>query len=447
MKAEHAWQAVLGQLQIEMPRSSFDAWVKDAEFVAFEEGVFIVGVNNAYARDWLDSRLKSTVTRILRGLLSRTAEVRFVVWEIDAPHEQLELAHAAAEYAETLPPLPKGLNDKFDFESFVIATCNRLASASALSVAEKPGEMYNPLFLYGPPGHGKTHLLQAIGNAAHERGLSVLFCSAEEFTNELILAIRSRKTEAFREKYRSPDILMIDDIQFIEGKESTQEEFFHTFNALHGANKQLVISSDRAPKRLTKLDERLRTRLAWGLMADIRRTDFDTRVAILKKKCEQRGARVPGEVVHAIADTVSSSVRELEGALTRVLAFAQVQRLPLSVELVGACLEDYVPENEVFSTDDILELVSSTYSVSVEQLLSRSRSRHIAFPRQVAMYLLREQTNFSLPQIGDKLGGRDHSTVLYGVEKISGLMDSNEGLRQEILAIQGQLGKVRVTSR
>ena len=440
MRAEHAWQAVLGQLQIEMPRSSFDTWVKDSQFVAFEDGLFIVGVNNAYARDWLESRLKSTVTRILRGLLTRSAEVRFVVWEQDAPKEELELAQAAQPLTEATKPLPSGINDKYQFESFVVATCNRLASASALSVAEKPGEFYNPLFIYGPPGHGKTHLLQAIGNEAHERGFSVLFCSAEQFTNELIQAIRSRKTEEFRSKYRSPDVLLIDDIQFIEGKQSTQEEFFHCFNALHSANKQIVISSDRAPKQLSQLDERLRTRLAWGLVADVHRTDLETRLSILKHKCLERGVAAPGAVLQAIAEAVSSSVRELEGALNRVLAFAQVQGLPLTVDLVASCLTDFVSEAEALGPEEVLELVAETYSLSVEQLLSKSRSRHVAFPRQIAMFLLRENSGFSLPQIGEILGGRDHSTVLYGADKVSALVDTDEDFRREVSAIQQKLG-------
>jgi len=439
MKAEHAWQSVLGQLQIEMPSSSYDTYVRDAEFVAFEDGIFIVGVNNAYARDWLDSRLKSTVTRSLRGLLARTAEVRFVVWEQDAPKEELELSKAVDIQAEFEKALPDGINRKFNFERFVVAACNRLASASAQTVAEKPGELYNPLFLYGPPGHGKTHLLQAIGNEAHRAGHSVIFCSAEQFTNELILAIRSRRTEDFRAKYRTPDFLLIDDIQFIEGKQSTQEEFFHTFNALQSANRQIVISSDRAPKHLTKLDDRLRTRLAWGLMADVRLTDLETRISILKSKCKERGIRASGKVLEAIAEQVNTSVRELEGALNRVVAFAQVQKLPLTADIVEACLVDFVPEATSLSADSVLDLVAESYSVSVEQLLSKTRSRHVAFPRQIAMFILRERTEFSLPQIGEMLGGRDHSTVLYGAEKVAALVDADKDIRREVSLLEQKL--------
>ena len=296
MNASQAWQAALGQLQVEMPRGTYDTWVRDAEMVAYEDGSFVIGVNNAYARDWLDSRLKSTATRLLTGMMNRTIEVRFVVWQPTAPTETLtEIPDLPAE-PELIPSNQPGnftLNPRYTFDTFVVGASNRLAHAASLAVAENPAKAYNPLFLYGRVGLGKTHLLRAIGNAASQLGLAVLYVSSEEFTNDLIHAIRTHTTQAFREKYRRTDVLLIDDIQFIAGKESTQEEFFHTFNTLHGQNKQIVITSDRSPKGLMTLEERLRSRFEWGLIADIQSPDLETKVAILKKKAEAEAVPLP----------------------------------------------------------------------------------------------------------------------------------------------------------
>jgi chromosomal replication initiator protein len=433
MNAEQTWQAALGQLQMEMPRATFDTWVRDAELLTCEDGAFVIGVQNAYARDWLEDRLLSTVKRVLTGIVGRTVEVRFTVWQGDSADEEPGPALPAA------PTAHSQLNPRYTFENFVVGSGNRLAHAAAQAVAENPARSYNPLFVYGGVGLGKTHLLHAVGNAAAATGLHILYVTSEEFTNDLINAIRNHTTDAFRERYRRIDVLLIDDIQFIAGKESTQEEFFHTFNALHGQDKQLVISSDRPPKALVTLEERLRSRFEWGLSADIQPPDFETRVAILRSKAERAGRVVEPEYLEMIARRVQSNIRELEGALTRVLAFSDLSGTPLSPELVEATLSDLMPRGSALTPDRIIAAVAQHFGIDEDRLLSRERSQLVALPRQVAMYLIREETDASLPQIGDALGGRDHTTVMYGCGKIADRLETDDALRRQVLAVRERL--------
>ena len=314
MNAEQAWQSVLAQLQMEMPRASFDTWVRDTRPVAYDNGVITVGVRNAYARDWLESRLASSVNRLLIGILNSNVTVDFVVSQADEAESTPE-AESAPATIEITAPEPKTkhvtLNPRYTFDTYVVGSGNRLAHAACQAVAEKPARAYNPLFLYGGVGLGKTHLLHATGNACHASGLNVLYVSSEEFTNDMITAIRTHTTQAFRDKYRSADVLLVDDIQFIAGKESTQEEFFHTFNTLHGQDKQIIVSSDRPPKSLVTLEERLRSRFEWGLSADIQAPDFETRLAILRSKAERTGRQISDEILESIAKQVQSNIREL----------------------------------------------------------------------------------------------------------------------------------------
>lgn len=438
MNAQQAWQAARGQLQMEIPKAAFDTWVRHAELVSYEDGSFIIGVPNAYAKDWLQSRLASTVTRLLTGMMNRTVEVRFIVWQNGAVEAAPQVADEAEEETEVAQP-NQSLNGRYNFENFVVGPNNRLAHAASLAVAEKPAQAYNPLFLYGGVGLGKTHLLQAIGNHCHKRGLQVLYVSSEEFTNDLINAIRNHTTQAFRDKYRSIDVLLVDDIQFIAGKESTQEEFFHTFNTLHGQDKQIVVSSDRPPKALVTLEERLCSRFEWGLTADVQPPDLETRQAILRAKAERLGCRVPNELLELIARRVQSNIRELEGALTRVAAFADLSGLPLSPQLVETALADLLPRRSEVRPDEIMRKVADAFGVTVEHLLGRDRSRQVALPRQVAMYLMREEANISLPQIGDALGGRDHTTVMYGCEKVAEMLEQDDKLRRQVIDIKERL--------
>lgn len=444
MNAQQAWQATHGQLQTEMPKAAFDTWVRQAEFISYEDGSFIIGVPNAYARDWLHSRLSSTVTRLLTGIMNRSVQVRFVVWKNS--HDQgprVSLNDREQEYPdEDLDESQASnvsLNTRYTFQNFVVGPSNRLAHAASMAVAEKPAQAYNPLFLYGGVGLGKTHLLHAIGNLCHRRGLHVLYVSSEVFTNDLINAIRSHTTQAFREKYRSIDVLLVDDIQFIAGKESTQEEFFHTFNTLHGQDKQIVVSSDRPPKALVTLEERLCSRFEWGLTADIQPPDLETRQAILRSKAEKLGTKIPTELMEIIARRVQSNIRELEGALTRVAAFADLSGLPVTPQLIETALGDMLPRRTSVDTQEVIRKVAEAFGITVEGILSRDRSRQVALPRQVAMYLLREEANVSLPQIGEALGGRDHTTVMYGCEKITDMLEQDARLKRQVLEIREKL--------
>ncbi len=436
MDPKQAWQAVLGQLQMEMAKATYDTWVRETHFIAFEDGMYLVGVQNAYARDWLESRLTSTVTRHLTGILNRSVEVQFKVWhEAPGPTGQ-PVVEAASEPEEDGLPVTitsNTLNPRYTFVNFVVGASNRLAHAASQAVAESPARAYNPLFLYGGVGLGKTHLLHAIGNAATQQGLQVLYVSSEEFTNDLINAIRSHKTQAFREKYRRIDVLLIDDIQFIAGKESTQEEFFHTFNTLHGQNKQIVISSDRPPKAMNTLEERLRSRFEWGLTADIQPPDFETRLAILRAKAERSGRPVPAEILETIAQRMQSNIRELEGGLNRILAYADLRGMPLSTQLVETALADMLPQRRELDPERVVEAVAQVFGVSVGELRERNRARQIALPRQVAMYLLREEAQISLPQIGEVLGGRDHTTVMYGCDKVADMLEQDDRFRRQVV--------------
>jgi chromosomal replication initiator protein len=447
MKAEQAWQAALGQLQMEMPKASYDTWVRDSELIAYEDGQFVIGVSNAYARDWLDGRLSSTVTRLLTGIMNRTVNVRFIVWQGESDLGEMQTEQAPDEENTLMPPLitdqashvSSPLNTRYSFENFVVGASNRLAHAASVAVAEQPSQAYNPLFLYGGVGLGKTHLLHAIGNVCVQSGLHVLYVSSEEFTNDLINAIRSHTTQAFRDKYRRIDVLLIDDIQFIAGKESTQEEFFHTFNTLHGQDKQIVVSSDRPPKAMVTLEERLRSRFEWGLAADIQPPDFETRVAILRSKAERAGHRMPNDILEIIARRVQSNIRELEGALTRIVAYAEFSGQPMNAKLVDLALADLLPRSGEVQNDDVVDKVAGAFGVTVDRMMGRDRSRDVALPRQIAMYLLREEANISLPQIGEFLGGRDHTTVMYACNKVADLLERDDRLRRQVIEIREQI--------
>ena len=442
MNAEQAWQSVLAQLQMEMPRASFDTWVRDTRPIAYDNGVITVGVRNAYARDWLESRLASSVSRLLIGILNSNVAVDFVVSQADEidSHADAEVVPASIEITSPEPkPRHVTLNPRYTFDTYVVGSGNRLAHAACQAVAEKPARAYNPLFLYGGVGLGKTHLLHATGNACHASGLNVLYVSSEEFTNDMINAIRTHTTQAFRDKYRSADVLLVDDIQFIAGKESTQEEFFHTFNTLHGQDKQIIVSSDRPPKSLVTLEERLRSRFEWGLSADIQAPDFETRLAILRSKAERTGRQISDEILESIAKRVQSNIRELEGALNRIIAFADLSGSALTPNLVEVALSDLLPSRGDVEPSRVVDLVARKYNLTADKLLGRDRTKDVAFSRQVAMYLLREEANFSFPQIGEALGGRDHSTVMSAIKKIADQIKHDDRLQRDIAALKQQV--------
>lgn len=444
------WQEILSTLEPAMSKPSFDAWLKPSVPVAIEDGALIVEVPHEFARDWLQSRYEGPITQALRAATGIDLAVRFVVPKqpktLDAA-----LAHAApekdsADAAEVPQPEDAAqsvLNPKYTFSSFVVGNSNRFAHAASLAVAEAPGKAYNPLFIYGGVGLGKTHLMQAIGHyvMSHYPSLKVVYVSCEQFTNELINAIRYEKTLDFREKYRNVGVLLIDDIQFLAGKERTQEEFFHTFNALYEANRQIVISSDRPPKEIATLEDRLRSRFEWGLITDIQAPDLETRIAILKKKASLEKLQVPNDVLVYIANQIHSNIRELEGALIRVVAFASLVNKQITVQLAAEVLRDMLPSSKPkqISIELIQKIVAEYFNLSVDDLTAKKRSRTVSFPRQIAMYLARELTESSLPRIGEEFGGRDHTTVIHACEKIHEDMKNDPTLSATIKEIISKL--------
>ncbi len=443
MNADQIWRAALGELQLQMTRPTFDTWLKNTRAISYEDGTLIIGAHNAYAKDWLENRLMSIIKRTLAGIVDRTVEARFVLdvktLSEDDPQPLLQSSVPQPEATIAKSPSSMMLNSRHTFPTFVIGSSNRLAHAAALAVAENPAEAYNPLFLYGGAGLGKTHLMHALGHTCQDRGHRVLYATSEKFTNELINSIRNRSTEGFRNKYRTIDVLLLDDIHFIAGKESTQEEFFHTFNALQTANKQIVISSDRPPKAITTLEKRLCSRFEGGLIADIQPPDLETRIAILQFKREPQPIPVSDQVIEYIAHKFMSNVRELEGALNRVVAEAMSERQPLTVESATVALQGMLVNRRKCTPEVVIEAVADFYSLSPEDLKGRSRSQKVVKPRQIAMYLARQETKASLPKIGKALGGRDHTTVLYGLRKIGDQTERDEMLRREVLAIKKML--------
>ncbi|MCI0575884.1 MAG: chromosomal replication initiator protein DnaA [Chloroflexi bacterium] len=444
MNAEVAWKATLGELELQMTKATFNTWLKDARLLDSTDDEYVVGVRNDYAKDWLENRLQDTILRTLSTMVGYPVNVRFIVSSdeaVVAPSLATKNGRGEKAMSEPVHEVSSNghLNHRYTFSTFVVGPSNRLAHAAALSVAERPGFTYNPLFIYGGVGLGKTHLLHAIGQRCHEIGCHVCYVSSETFTNDLIQSIRSQKMAQFREKYRTVDVLLIDDIQFIAGKESTQEELFHTFNDLHSRGKQVVLSSDRPPKAMVTLEERLQSRFEWGLMADIQLPDIETRTAILRAKAESSNLHVPDEVLDTIAHHVRKNIRELEGALNKVVAYAQLTGGKIDGHLASLALSDLVHKPEKVTVEQVFEIVASYYHVTVDGLRSNSRSRTVAFPRQMAMYLARTETGLSFPQIGERLGNRDHTTVLYGYEKISDLVETDTNIRRDILEIKATL--------
>ncbi|MEM7115228.1 MAG: chromosomal replication initiator protein DnaA [Chloroflexota bacterium] len=451
MSPETAWKATMGELELQMTKATFNTWLKDARLLACEDNEFVIGVRNDYAKDWLENRLQDTILRTLTAILGKRAVLRFVVWSEDLMASVPEAVEQKTQSVSAPKRTRKKtsrleftgneplLNKRFTFTSFVVGASNRLAHAAALSVAENPGQTYNPLFIYGGVGLGKTHLLHAIGHKCREVGQQICYISSETFTNDLVQSIRTKQMEAFRERYRSPDVLMIDDIQFIAGKESTQEELFHTFNDLHSHGKQVVISSDRPPKAMATLEERLQSRFEWGLMADIQLPDLETRKAILQAKAEDLNIIVPDHVFETIAHHIRNNIRELEGALNKVTAYAQLSGSTIDDELVNLALADLIRKPEKVTVNQVIAAVCSHYNVTKDALASSSRSRTVSLPRQIAMYLSRTETDASLPQIGVYLGNRDHTTILYGYEKISSLIETDPMTRRDMLEIKAAL--------
>jgi len=457
LSPETAWKAALGELEMQMTKGTFATWLQGTRALSCVDDEFVIGVRNDFAKDWLENRLYDLIARTLSSVVNRRVGVRFVVWsdEIIAPTTAMVNGNGRADLVNAAPRPPErnghgraddsapseepALNRRYTFSNFIVGPNNRLAHAAALSVAENPGQTYNPLFIYGGVGLGKTHLLHAIGHRCHQEGYQVRYISAETFTNDLVMAIRTKQTPEFRERYRKVDVLLIDDIQFIAGKEGTQDEFFHTFNDLHSLGKQVIISSDRPPKSLASLEERLLSRFEWGLTADVQPPEEETRRAILLAKADELNYPVPDEVIAFIAHNTRQNIRELEGALNKVVAYSQLAGQPIDLDLVNRALADSLRRAERISLEQIIDTVCRYYDVTTEALISASRKSTLARPRQVAMYLARRETDASLPQIGAQMGPRDHTTVLHGAEKIAGMVDTDPQLRRDILELRAML--------
>ncbi len=458
LTAERLWSEVSGKLKDTLNETTYETWFGQADAGELGDGVFGIVVPNDFTREWIEEHflgfLRSTVTEVA----GREFRIAFSVRDGDRPGRDERVDHPEPAGAKPLTPSELGerahgevvgTNPKYTFDLFVIGSSNRFAHAAALAVAEAPAQAYNPLFIYGGTGLGKTHLLQAIGAyvSQHSRGLTTRYVTSETFMNDFINSLRDKRIEGFKQRYRTYDVLLIDDIQFFEGKERIQEEFFHTFNSLYEAGRQIVISSDRPPKEIATLEARLRSRFEWGLLTDIQAPDLETRIAILRKKVNTDAIAIGDpEILSFIAGRVSTNIRELEGAVTRVVAFSSLTGLPLTVELAEQVLRDLFPDGgdiPAVTISRIQETVSERFSLSVAELVSPRRSQAVAYPRQVAMYLSRELTDSSLPKIGKEFGGRDHTTVIHATTKITRLINEDRTVYNLVQELTARLKQVK----
>ncbi len=452
MDAKQVWRAALGELQVSLSPANYETWLRETRLVDVDDQRFRIAVPNGFAKDWLETRYRSLISQTLARVVGYSVQVEFVVVangaaDADGVAPVAETVAQPVRVEPTRVGAPEGaaagatnLNARYTFSNFIVGSANRLAHAASLSVAERPGHAYNPLFLYGGVGLGKTHLMHAIGNAVVAKfpRKRVVYATSEKFTNEFITSIQQGKIDEFRARYRRIDLLLIDDIQFIADKERTQEEFFHTFNAIHEDGKQIVLSSDRPPKAILTLEERLRSRFEWGLIADLTAPDLETRIAILRAKAEEQGVPITSDVIEFIARKVVSNIRELEGALNRIVAYASMGAMPVSIELAQAVLSNvlYNPKKRQVTPERIAQAVSDYYGVGMDQLRGQKREKSIVVPRQIAMFLMREETDVSLLRIGAELGNRDHSTVLHACDKITREMQVNDEMRREVAAVR-----------
>jgi chromosomal replication initiator protein len=439
LSAESLWGEVATRLKEALNDTTYRTWFADSDGVDLSDDEFVLAVPNDFTREWIENHFLGLIRAAVRDI---TGQERHIALAVQEPH---------ADTPAPAPPTrrePGGLNPKYTFDSFVIGSSNRFAHAAALAVAEAPAQAYNPLFIYGGTGLGKTHLLQAVAHYAilHSGQLSVRYVTSETFMNDFINALRDKRIEGFKHRYRSDDVLLIDDIQFFEHKERIQEEFFHTFNSLYEAGGQIVISSDRPPREISTLEERLRSRFEWGLITDIQPPDLETRIAILRKRVKTDQIDIPDpQLLTFIAGRISTNIRELEGALTRVVAFSSLTGRSMTDELASDVLKDVFPQGEVaqVSIESIQETVSDRFGLSLTELCGDKRAQSIVYPRQVAMYLSRELTDSSLPKIGKHFGGRDHTTVIHATSKIARLIREDRSVYNLVQELTARIKQAR----
>jgi chromosomal replication initiator protein len=441
---EELWNSILASVQEKVSKPSFDTWLKSTKAHSLQGDSLVVVAPNEFARDWLEERYSPLISGVLYEITGEEFSVKFIIPQNEKEEDSRLHVSPKSKKREHISEFPPNmLNQKNTFDTFVIGSGNRFAHAASLAVAEAPAKAYNPLFIYGGVGLGKTHLMHAIGQYVleHNPSAKVVYLSSEKFTNEFINSIRDNRAEDFRNKYRSADVLLIDDIQFLAGKESTQEEFFHTFNTLHEESKQIVISSDRPPREIPTLEDRLRSRFEWGLITDITPPDLETRIAILRKKAKADGLDIPNEVMLYIANQIDSNIRELEGALIRVVAYSSLVNKDINADLAAEALKSIIPSSKpkVITIPEIQRVIGEHYNIKLEDFKAKKRTKSVAFPRQIAMYLSRELTDFSLPKIGEEFGGRDHTTVIHAHEKIANLIQTDSQFQREIKDIHEKL--------
>ena len=448
MSEKEIWDKVLEIAQERISNTSYQTFIKDTQLYSLKNDEAIILVSLPFNASWLNQRYSEIMQAIIYDVIGYEVKPHFISEDELASYNNVntqEVQEPQVQHSSIDDKTwgKEQFNMHNTFDTFVIGPGNRFPHAASLAVAEAPAEAYNPLFIYGGVGLGKTHLMHAIGQhvLSNKPNAKVIYTSSEKFTNEFIKSIRDNETEAFREKYRKIDVLLIDDIQFIQNKEQTQEEFFHTFNELHQNNKQIVISSDRPPKEIAKLEDRLRSRFEWGLIVDITPPDYETRMAILQKKIEEENLDIPPEALNYIANQIQSNIRELEGALTRLLAYSKLQGKPITTELTAEALKDIIqsPKSKKITIQDIQKIVGQYYSVRIEDFSAKKRTKSIAYPRQIAMYLSRELTDFSLPKIGEEFGGRDHTTVIHAHEKIANDIKSDPTFKQEVENLEKEI--------
>ncbi len=445
MNNQQLWQAILGSLEVSLTKANFNTWFKNTSIIDHGPDFIMIGVPSAFNRDWISSKYHQEMLKSLKSIAPEIKEIKYQVGGTtasSAPKASMKMESGPSSGTKETQVITNSLNPKYTFETLIIGKNNELAHAASLAVAKNPGTQYNPLFIYGGVGLGKTHLMHAVGHRLLQTNnkSKVLYATSEKFTNDYIDAIRQKRMDEFKKLYRDVDALLIDDIQFLAGKEGIQEEFFHTFNELRDKARQIIITSDRPPKEIPAIEQRLISRFEWGMVADIQAPDLETRMAILRTKMEKRGVVIDEEILFYIAENIQSNVRELEGALNRLAVYQQMENKGLFLEQAKSILASIITQKKkVTSARKIAESVAEFYNISMEDLLKQSRKKEFVKPRQIAMYLIRKELENSFPSIGDFFGGRDHTTVMHAVEKIKTLVSQKDSFKQEVDLILDKL--------